>query len=395
MDITALLARTAKIDGAPADNRSAGDGPAFNRTLAAAIANAGNTADNAAVPPAAIIDAAAAEQRPRSEKTPPAISGDLPLESPLQSAASEAGQLPEQIAENISGEMDTDLSTDTGDATSPAPLFAASSDGTRPAPPVTAVNAPQAPPATAATRLAPAQADSAGRQTREQPGAAAPSSSTAIADAAGALNSAATEPPRAAVAAAADGDSVIENNNIVGRSLAAAAETSAPAPAAAAAPSTPGTATATIVAAPSQGSLPSPLASGAWQQELGQQLQGMVQRGDGSVELHLNPRELGPLSVNLQLDDQGARAQFLSAHAGVRSAVEQAVPQLREALAEQGISLGEASVGEQRQESGRDDSGSGRPGAGGGALVSSDPETATKTAPAGAAVASGRVDLYA
>ncbi|HSH47095.1 MAG TPA: flagellar hook-length control protein FliK, partial [Halomonas sp.] len=74
------------------------------------------------------------------------------------------------------------------------------------------------------------------------------------------------------------------------------------------------------------------------------------------VELQLHPAELGPLSVSLKLGDQGAQAQLLSAHAQVRQALEQAIPQLREALAEQGIQLGEATVGEQREGSrdGRD-----------------------------------------
>lgn len=101
-----------------------------------------------------------------------------------------------------------------------------------------------------------------------------------------------------------------------------------------------------------QASLAAPLASPAWQQQLGQQLGNITQRGRHQVELHLNPAELGPLSVSLKVDDQGAQAHFLSAHASVRSAVEQAIPQLREALAEQGIALGEASVGEQQRQSG-------------------------------------------
>lgn len=96
-------------------------------------------------------------------------------------------------------------------------------------------------------------------------------------------------------------------------------------------------------------SLSAPVATQAWEQQLGQQLVGLAQRG-GQVELHLHPAELGPLSVSLKLGDQGAQAQFLSAHAQVRQAVEQALPQLREALAEQGIQLADTSVGEQRGE---------------------------------------------
>lgn len=106
-----------------------------------------------------------------------------------------------------------------------------------------------------------------------------------------------------------------------------------------------------------QASLSAPVASPAWQQQLGSQLTGLAQRGRHQIELHLNPADLGPLSVSLKVDDQGAQAQFLSAHASVRAAVEQAIPQLREALAEQGIALGETSVGEQ-QHQGNEQSGS-------------------------------------
>jgi flagellar hook-length control protein FliK len=109
-----------------------------------------------------------------------------------------------------------------------------------------------------------------------------------------------------------------------------------------------------------QASLSAPVASPAWQQQLGNQLTGLAQRGRQQIELHLNPADLGPLSVSLKVDDHGAQAQFLSAHATVRAAVEQAIPQLREALAEQGIALGEASVGEQQQHGNEQSSGTGQ-----------------------------------
>lgn len=113
-------------------------------------------------------------------------------------------------------------------------------------------------------------------------------------------------------------------------------------------PTTPTTPTPTAI----QTSLTAPISSPAWQQQLGQQLSGIAMRGRHQVEMHLNPADLGPLSVSLKVDDQGAQVQFLSAHGSVRSAVEQAIPQLREALAEQGIALGEASVGEQQRQFG-------------------------------------------
>ncbi len=117
-----------------------------------------------------------------------------------------------------------------------------------------------------------------------------------------------------------------------------------------------GTATQAMPAppTPAQASLPSPVQSQAWTGQLGQQLvQFARQGGEQQIEMRLNPAELGPLSVTLKMTEQGAQAQFLSAHAQVRQVLEQAIPQLREALAEQGISLGETSVGEQRHQEGQ------------------------------------------
>ncbi|SDT97060.1 flagellar hook-length control protein FliK [Geopseudomonas guangdongensis] len=104
--------------------------------------------------------------------------------------------------------------------------------------------------------------------------------------------------------------------------------------------------------------LSAPLGSSDWQQGLGQQLIGLHQRGGQQIELHLHPAELGPLSISLKLGDNAAHAHFLAAHPQVRAAIEQALPQLREALAEQGITLGETSVGEQRQQQAQGEPGS-------------------------------------
>lgn len=148
-----------------------------------------------------------------------------------------------------------------------------------------------------------------------------------------------------------------------------------------------------------QFTLQAPVASAPWQQQLGQQMVGLAQRGDQHMELHLNPRELGPLSVTLKLDDQGAQAHFFSSHSTVRGAVEQAIPQLREALAEQGIALGEAMVGEHRQ--GFAGNGDGQPGQQGTAPVgrglAGEPGATEESVPVSRIIGgdTGGVDLYA
>jgi flagellar hook-length control protein FliK len=63
------------------------------------------------------------------------------------------------------------------------------------------------------------------------------------------------------------------------------------------------------------------------------------------AELRIDPPELGPVEVRLQLNGDEAVVQFVSAHADVRSALEGAIARLRESLAQSGIQLGEASVG--------------------------------------------------
>ncbi|MBL1270712.1 MAG: flagellar hook-length control protein FliK [Halomonas sp.] len=150
---------------------------------------------------------------------------------------------------------------------------------------------------------------------------------------------------------------------------------------------------------PTAATLATPVTSPAWSQQLGQQLVQISKRGgEQHVQMQLNPAELGPLSISLKFGEQGAQAHFLSAHAQVRQVLEQAIPQLREALAEQGISLGDTSVGEQRapndqafaQSSGKQGT---RAGGESGEIGSDDP--LPQNTESGSLTLDGRVDLYA
>ena len=110
---------------------------------------------------------------------------------------------------------------------------------------------------------------------------------------------------------------------------------------------TPASTTPTLSVAP-------PVGSDEWGPAIGQQMIRMSASGHHVAELSLNPSGLGPLKVTLTMGDNQAQAMFMSAHESVRKAVEAALPQLRTTLAEQGISLGQASVGaETRQPSGQ------------------------------------------
>lgn len=103
--------------------------------------------------------------------------------------------------------------------------------------------------------------------------------------------------------------------------------------------------------APAVATLHAELGSPAWQQQLGRQLARAVQQGHQQVQLHLHPQELGPLQISLHVDQQKVQAQFFAAHVATRDAVQQALPQLRSSLANQGMALADTMVGHQQQHS--------------------------------------------
>ncbi len=74
----------------------------------------------------------------------------------------------------------------------------------------------------------------------------------------------------------------------------------------------------------------------------------LVSRNVRGAELRLSPAELGPVQVQISLDDNVAKVAFTAGHAVTREALEQALPRLREMFADQGVTLGEASVSDQR-----------------------------------------------
>ncbi|MFJ5330211.1 flagellar hook-length control protein FliK [Pectobacterium versatile] len=108
-------------------------------------------------------------------------------------------------------------------------------------------------------------------------------------------------------------------------------------------PASVGTTTPAPQAASAQ--LNAPFGSPQWQDALGQQIIMFSRNGQQTVELRLNPQELGALHISLKIDDNQAQIHLASASGQVRSALEAALPHLRNAMAESGINLGQSSVG--------------------------------------------------
>lgn len=91
----------------------------------------------------------------------------------------------------------------------------------------------------------------------------------------------------------------------------------------------------------------------------------------GRAEIRLSPAELGTIDIRLELDGKQVRAEFGSAHADVRAALEAGMQRLRDMLAGQGLHLAQADVddggasprGHRGPGLGADGGGDGRPGA--------------------------------
>jgi flagellar hook-length control protein FliK len=82
----------------------------------------------------------------------------------------------------------------------------------------------------------------------------------------------------------------------------------------------------------------------AWGQALGERMVWMATGGQQSASLTLNPPNLGPLQIVVDVTSDQASASFFSAQPEVRQALEAALPRLREMMNDAGIQLGQATV---------------------------------------------------
>lgn len=90
-----------------------------------------------------------------------------------------------------------------------------------------------------------------------------------------------------------------------------------------------------------------PLGQPRWDQSLSERVLWLVNRKMQGAELQLNPPHLGPLGVQLSLDDQQMSVKFATPHALVREALESAIPRLREMLNDSGLILANVDVSQQ------------------------------------------------
>ena len=122
-----------------------------------------------------------------------------------------------------------------------------------------------------------------------------------------------------------------------------AAATPLPTPATVLSATAPGAPAPTVAEARLQASPGSPEFAPA----LGAQLNVFLRDGIQHARLHLHPAELGPLTVQIQLDGATAQVRLAAEHPLTRQALEQAMPTLAGTLRESGLTLTGGGVFEQ------------------------------------------------
>ncbi|MBO1747172.1 flagellar hook-length control protein FliK [Stenotrophomonas indicatrix] len=94
------------------------------------------------------------------------------------------------------------------------------------------------------------------------------------------------------------------------------------------------------------------LGDDGFDQAIGARIGWLADQKIGHAHIRLNPEDLGPVDVRLQMNGDKVHASFSSPHVDVRQALESSLPRLRELLGEQGFQLAHADVGQQHSDDG-------------------------------------------
>lgn len=145
-------------------------------------------------------------------------------------------------------------------------------------------------------------------------------------------------------------------------------------------------------------SVPTPVGHPGFADRFAGEVGTLALRGIEQAEIVLNPRDLGPVRIELSLNGEAARIAFSAAQPETRHAIEQTLPVLKDLLASNGLMLAGASVSDGR---------AGQDTAGGSAFARAPTPPAAWTSPGDEGAASpgtvvarsarlrGLVDLYA
>jgi len=138
--------------------------------------------------------------------------------------------------------------------------------------------------------------------------------------------------------------------------------------------------------------LPTPVSSPEFKGALGVQVSVLARDGVQHAQLHLNPAEMGPISVQIALDGSQAQVDFGADSAHTRRIIESGLPELASALRDAGFTLSGGGVSQHSRGQGQGDGEGGRRGASqrlSGAAATGPARSVNLRLPLGA------VDLYA
>ena len=90
-----------------------------------------------------------------------------------------------------------------------------------------------------------------------------------------------------------------------------------------------------------------PVNQAGWGDAVGNRLMMMVNGKIQSANIHLNPAELGPIEIKVNVNQDQATVHFVSNNSSVRDAIEDAFPRLKEMFSQNGLSLADANVSQQ------------------------------------------------
>lgn len=76
-----------------------------------------------------------------------------------------------------------------------------------------------------------------------------------------------------------------------------------------------------------------------WADAFGDKIIWLTNQTVKSASLQVNPQELGPIEIQVKLNQEQASIQFNSHHVHTKEIIEQAMPRLREMMSEQGLNL--------------------------------------------------------
>jgi flagellar hook-length control protein FliK len=81
-----------------------------------------------------------------------------------------------------------------------------------------------------------------------------------------------------------------------------------------------------------------------WNEAIGQKVAWMVGANEQSATLTLNPKDLGPLQIIINVNNEKADATFISDNPEVRKALEDGMSNLKQSMSQAGVELGQANV---------------------------------------------------